>query len=100
MSQNKKLTYIIIAATALLHDGKRYEQGTEIELTEQEAVNLSLYVELSPAEQARIAAEAQAADEAAKKAAEAARKKEESERKKAEEAARKAAEAAKDADKA
>ncbi|MDH2927350.1 hypothetical protein FW755_03200 [Lonepinella koalarum] len=52
--------YQLIAKTALLHNGVRYEQGESIELTEQEAENLTLYVQLDEAETARKAAEQKA----------------------------------------
>lgn len=77
---DKKLTYLVIAATAILHNGKRYEKGDKIELTEAEAENLSLYVQLDPSEIEKQAAEEQAekerltAEEAQKAAEEQAQK--------------------------
>lgn len=48
------LTHVVTTAIAIMHNGKRYEQGAEIELTAQEASNLSLYVTLSPQEKSRL----------------------------------------------
>ncbi|HII3800478.1 TPA: hypothetical protein ACY370_001737 [Pasteurella multocida] len=47
MSETQKKAYLVAAAMAILHNGKRYEQGDKIELTEEEAENLSLYVKLA-----------------------------------------------------
>ncbi|MEG9490033.1 hypothetical protein [Mannheimia indoligenes] len=88
---SQKLLYVVIAATAILHNGKRYSLGDKIELTEMEAENLSLYVELDQSEVEKQAAERKAAEEQAEKerlAAEEAEKK----RLAAEDAAKKAAE--------
>lgn len=38
--------YRVVAAIAILHNGKRYEQGDQIELTPKQADKLALYVEL------------------------------------------------------
>ena len=35
---------------AILHNGKRYEKGDKIELTAEEAENLSLYIQLDQSE--------------------------------------------------
>lgn len=64
---DKKLVYLVVAATAVLHDGKRYEKGDKIELTEAEAENLSLYVQLDQSEMEKQAAERKAAEEQAEK---------------------------------
>ncbi|MDA5607067.1 hypothetical protein [Pasteurella multocida] len=64
---DKKLTYLVIAATAILHNGKRYEKGDKIELTESEAENLSLYVQLDSDEAKKQSAERKAAEEQAEK---------------------------------
>lgn len=48
------LTHVVTTAIAIMHNGKRYDQGAEIELTAQEASNLSLYVTLSPQEKSRL----------------------------------------------
>ncbi|MBE2896743.1 hypothetical protein HPC38_07635 [Pasteurellaceae bacterium HPA106] len=67
------LTHVVTAAIAIMHNGKRYEQGAEIELTAQEASDLSLYVTLSPQEKSRLDAlkqeEAKRLEEEAKRAA-------------------------------
>lgn len=63
----EKLVYVVVAATAILHNGKRYEKGDKIELTEAEAENLSLYVQLDPSEIEKQAAERKAAEEQAEK---------------------------------
>lgn len=86
---SQKLLYVVIAATAILHNGKRYSLGDKFELTETEAENLSLYVELDQSEVEKQAAERKAAEEQAEKERLAA---EETEKKRleAEEAAKKA----------
>lgn len=74
---DKKLLYTVIASMAILHNGKRYEKGSKIELTEIEAENLSLYIELDQSEIEKQAAERKAAEEKAEQerlAAEAAQK--------------------------
>lgn len=40
---DKKLLYVVVTSMAILHNGKRYEKGSKLELTESEAENLSLY---------------------------------------------------------
>lgn len=62
---DKKTLYVVVAAMAILHDGKRYEKGSKIELTEAEAENLSLYIKPDVDEQA---AQRKAAEEQAEKA--------------------------------
>lgn len=47
MSEIQKKAYLIAVAMAILHNGVRYEQGDNIELTDEEAENLSLYVKLA-----------------------------------------------------
>lgn len=47
---NKKMLYAVIGTMAILHNGKRYEKGDKIELTAEEAENLSLYIELDQSE--------------------------------------------------
>lgn len=49
MEQKKK--YIITAAIAVLHNNKRYEQGSTIELTDEEAENLAIYIKIDTSEQ-------------------------------------------------
>jgi len=89
MSETQKKAYLIAAAMAILHNGKRYEQGDKLELTDEEADRISLYVQLdeaegekhkqaeAEAERARLAAEEKArlaAEEKARKEAEKANK--------------------------
>lgn len=57
---NKRL-YVVIGTMAILHNGNRYEQGTKIELTDEEYAKISLYVQLDEAEdEKRKQAEAEA----------------------------------------
>ena len=72
MSETQKKAYLVAAAMAILHNGKRYEQGDKIELTDDEAEKISLYIALDEDEAAHQQAEAKA--EAEKKAQEAAKK--------------------------
>lgn len=51
MSQKKK--YIITAVIAILHNNKRYEYGDAIELTDEEAENLSIYIEAEKPKQSQ-----------------------------------------------
>ena len=44
------MLYAVIGAMAILHNGKRYEKGDKIELTAEEAENLSLYIQLDQSE--------------------------------------------------
>lgn len=98
MSETQKKAYLVAAAMAILHNGKRYEQGDKIELTDEEAEKISLYIALDEDEAARQQAEAEAekqrlaaekaVQEAAEKAAQEAKEKAEEE-KKAQETAKK-----------
>ncbi|WP_112088548.1 hypothetical protein [Haemophilus influenzae] len=108
---NKKMLYAVIGAMAILHNGKRYEKGDKIELTAEEAENLSLYIQLDQselekqkeerrlaeekAEQERLAAE-KAQKEAAEKAQKEAEEKAEKERLAAEKAQKKTEEKTKE----
>ena len=47
---NKKMLYAVVGTMAILHNGKRYEKGDKIELTAEEAENLSLYIQLDQSE--------------------------------------------------
>ncbi|EFX90492.1 Uncharacterised protein [Actinobacillus ureae] len=51
MSETQKKAYLVTAAMAILHNGKRYEQGDKIELTDEEAERIALYVQLVEPEQ-------------------------------------------------
>ncbi|AKU62939.1 hypothetical protein ADJ80_03815 [Aggregatibacter aphrophilus] len=110
MSEKQRKAYLIAAAMAILHNGKRYEQGDKIELTDEEAEKISLYIALddteverqqaeAEAEKQRLAAE-KAAEEAAEKAAQEAAEKEAKAKaeaeKKAQETAKKRGQADKD----
>jgi hypothetical protein len=48
MSDKQKTAFLVAAAMAILHNGKRYEQNDVIELTEEEADKLAIYIK--PAE--------------------------------------------------
>ena len=108
MSETPKKAYLVAAAIAILHNGKRYEQGDKIELTDEEAEKNSLYIVLDDTEAERQQAEAEAeaekqrlaAEEAAEKAAQEAAEKEAKAKaeaeKKAQEAAKKSGQADKD----
>ena len=48
MSDKQKTAFLVAAAMAILHNGKRYEQNDVIELTEDEADKLAIYIK--PAE--------------------------------------------------
>lgn len=50
-----KKPYLVVAGIAILHNGKRYEQGDKISLTAQEAKNIALYVQLDADEEKRLA---------------------------------------------
>ena len=63
MSETQKKAYLVAAAIAILHNGKRYEQGDKIELTDEEAEKNSLYIVLDDTEKK--------AQEAAKKSGQA-----------------------------
>ena len=77
MSELQKKAYLVAAAMAILHNGKRYEQGGKIELTDEEAEKISLYIVLDNTEAERQQAEAEAEKQrlAAEKAAQEAAKK-------------------------
>ena len=60
MSETQKKAYLVAAAIAILHNGKRYEQGDKIELTDEEAEKNSLYIVLDDTEAERQQAEAEA----------------------------------------
>ena len=112
MSELQKKAYLVVTAMAILHNGKRYEQGDKIELTDEEAEKISLYIALDEDEAARQQAEAEAEkqrlaaekaeQEAAEKAAQEAAEKEAKAKaeaeKKAQEAAKKRGQANKDKD--
>lgn len=102
MSETQKKAYLVAAAMAILHNGKRYEQGDKIELTDDEAEKISLYIVLDDTEAERQQAEAEAekqrlaAEKAAQEAAEkAAKEAAEQETKEKAEAEKKAQETAK-----
>ena len=64
MSDKQKTAFLVAAAMAILHNGKRYEQNDVIELTEEEADKLAIYIK--PAEtnsEQRKQAEQTASDE-------------------------------------
>jgi len=64
MSDKQKTAFLVAAAMAILHNGKRYEQNDVIELTEEEADKLSIYI--TPAEtngEQRAQSEQTASDE-------------------------------------
>lgn len=64
MSDKQKTAFLVAAAMAILHNGKRYEQNDVIELTEEEADKLAIYI--TPAEtnsEQRAQAEKTASDE-------------------------------------
>lgn len=64
MSDKQKTAFVVAAAMAILHNGKRYEQNDVIELTEEEADKLEIYIK--PAEtniEQRSQAEQTASDE-------------------------------------
>ena len=64
MSDKQKTAFLVAAAMAILHNGKRYEQNDVIELTEEEADKLAIYIK--PAEtnsEQREQAEQAASDE-------------------------------------
>ena len=75
---DKTKLYAVISAMAIYHNNQRYEQGDKLELTDEEAARISLYVQLdeaedekrkqaeAEAEKARLAAEEKARKEAEK----------------------------------
>ena len=105
MSETQKKAYLVAAAIAILHNGKRYEQGDKIELTDEEAEKKSLYIVLDDTEAERQQAEAEAekqrlaAEEAAEKAAQEAAEKEAKAKAEAEKKAQEAAKKRGQADK-
>lgn len=105
MSKTQKKAYLVAAAIAILHNGKRYEQGDKIELTDEEAEKNSLYIVLDDTEAERQQAEAEAekqrlaAEEAAEKAAQEAAEKEAKAKAEAEKKAQEAAKKRGQADK-
>lgn len=83
-TEQKLAHYIVTAAIAILHNGKRYEQGDQMALTPEEAADISLYIQLDETEnqrqaekteQERLKAEAKA-EQAQRKAAEKQKEKE------------------------
>ena len=67
---DKTKLYAVISTMAIYHNNQRYEQGDRLELTDEEAARISLYVQLDEAEdEKRKQAEAEA--EKARKEAEA-----------------------------
>ncbi|NYA48007.1 hypothetical protein BFQ30_05120 [Haemophilus quentini] len=67
---DKTKLYAVISTMAIYHNNQRYEQGDKLELTDEEAARISLYVQLDEAEdEKRKQAEAEA--EKARKEAEA-----------------------------
>lgn len=110
MSETQKKAYLVAAAMAILHNGKRYEQGDKIELTDDEASKISLYIVLDDTEAERQQAEAEAdkqrlaaekaaqeaAEKAAQEAAEQEAKEKAEEEKKAQETAKKRGQTDKD----
>ena len=98
---NKKMLYAVVGTMAILHNGKRYEKGDKIELTAEEAENLSLYIQLDQLEkqkEERRLAEEKAEQErlAAEKAQKEAEEKAEKERLVAEKAQKKTEEKTKE----
>lgn len=75
---DKTKLYAVISTMAIYHNNQRYEQGDKLELTDEEAARISLYVQLdeaedekrkqaeAEAEKARLAAEEKAHKEAEK----------------------------------
>ncbi len=61
---------------AVLHNGKRYEVGETLELTQEEAQNIALYVELTESGKVKLAQQQRNAEEAQRKAEEAKNNKE------------------------
>lgn len=57
---NKTQLYIVISAMAVYHNNQRYEQGDKLELTDEEAERISLYVKLDEDDEKRKQAEAEA----------------------------------------
>ena len=91
---DKTKLYTVVSQMAIYHNNQRYEQDDKLELTDEEADRISLYVQLdeaedekhkqaeAEAERARLAAEEKArlaAEEKARKEAEKANKNDKSE---------------------
>ena len=57
---NKTQLYIVISAMAIYHNNQHYEQGDKLELTDEEAERISLYVKLDEDDEKRKQAEAEA----------------------------------------
>ena len=57
---DKTQLYIVISAMAIYHNNQRYEQGDKLELTDEEAERISLYVKLDEDDEKRKQAEAEA----------------------------------------
>ena len=58
---DKTKLYAVISTMAIYHNNQRYEQGDKLELTDEEAERISLYVKLDEAEdEKRKQAEAEA----------------------------------------
>ena len=57
---NKTKLYAVISAMAIYHNNQRYEQGDKLELTDEEAERISLYVKLDEDDEKRKQAEAEA----------------------------------------
>ena len=57
---NKTQLNIVISAMAIYHNNQRYEQGDKLELTDEEAERISLYVKLDEDDEKRKQAEAEA----------------------------------------
>ena len=58
---DKTKLYAVISTMAIYHNNQRYEQGDKLELTDEEAEKISLYVKLDEAEdEKRKQAEAEA----------------------------------------
>ena len=47
---DKTKLYAVISTMAIYHNNQRYEQGDKLELTDEEAERISLYVKLDEAE--------------------------------------------------
>ena len=78
----------IVKNTPILHNGKRYEIGDKIEMTDEEAENNALYLQADADESARLAAEKAEAERLAEEARKAAEKAEKEAEKTAKEAAK------------
>ena len=57
---DKTKLYAVISTMAILHNGKRYEQGDKLELTDEEAERISLYVKFDEDDEKRKQAETEA----------------------------------------